>query len=156
MAKYSIDSSTLTDIADAIRTQYGEASPIAVTDMAEAILGIEGGGGEANNIDMGDITFTAASTDEVVIEHSLGEIPQYLFVFPATNAVPTGDNEIALVLRRENGSVWLARGSSKSSRFFVVNDFANVTNTTITMNSSNKYKWLGIKYKWIAIAEKGE
>lgn len=50
MAKYVIDSSTLTDIADAIRTQYGENTRIAVSDMAEAILGIEGGGGGDVNV----------------------------------------------------------------------------------------------------------
>lgn len=50
MSKYIIDSSTLTDIADAIRTQYGENTRIAVSDMAEAILGIEGGGGGDVNV----------------------------------------------------------------------------------------------------------
>lgn len=75
MAKYSIDSSTLTDIANAIRTQYGEDSPIAVTDMAEAILGIEGGGGgnEVIEVDLlAEATRVVLATDTPLSEiHSI-------------------------------------------------------------------------------------
>lgn len=41
--KWVIDSDTLTDIADAIREQLGESDDIAVTDLADKILEIEGG-----------------------------------------------------------------------------------------------------------------
>ena len=52
MIKYSIEDTTLTDIADAIRSKTGETSPIAVPEMAEKIKSIEGGGvsSVANNL----------------------------------------------------------------------------------------------------------
>ncbi len=43
MAKYTIDSTTLTGIADAIREKGGTADPIATSAMAEAILALKGG-----------------------------------------------------------------------------------------------------------------
>lgn len=43
MAKYLIDSETLTDIADAIREQTGDSNPIAVSSMATQISSIVGG-----------------------------------------------------------------------------------------------------------------
>lgn len=106
MAKYSIDSSTLTDIADAIRTQYGEDTPIAVTDMAEAILGIEGGGGGDEFpylFDCGEFSLSSSKTvmvsstsggqthDAYIIEHNLGKTPiffQLYFLYPS-GSVPT-------------------------------------------------------------------
>lgn len=43
MAKYSIDSATLTGIADAIREKVGTTGAIATSKMAESILSIKGG-----------------------------------------------------------------------------------------------------------------
>ena len=43
--KYSIDGSTLTDIADAIREKTGDTAALTAAAMAEAIAGISGGGG---------------------------------------------------------------------------------------------------------------
>ena len=43
MTKYLIDSETLTDIADAIRGQTGDSSPIEVEQMAAEIASIQGG-----------------------------------------------------------------------------------------------------------------
>lgn len=42
MAKYSIEDTTLTNIADAIRTKTGSSSSIMVQDMASEIAGIKG------------------------------------------------------------------------------------------------------------------
>ena len=81
--KYSIDSSTLIGIADAIRTQYGEDTPIAASDMAEAILGIEGGGGGSFLFETG--TFTVLDgTQSPTVYHGLGKVPTFLMF--ATNA----------------------------------------------------------------------
>ena len=44
MTKYLIDSNTLTGIANAIREQTGDINPIAVSNMAQEIESIEGGG----------------------------------------------------------------------------------------------------------------
>ena len=45
MSKYSIDGSTLTDIADAIRSKTGDTAALTAAAMAEAIASISGGGG---------------------------------------------------------------------------------------------------------------
>lgn len=44
MSSYRIRGTTLTDIADAIREKTGSAEPMAVSDMADQIRGITGGG----------------------------------------------------------------------------------------------------------------
>lgn len=43
MTKYLVDGETLTDIADAIREQTGESSPIMLSDFAQQIAAISGG-----------------------------------------------------------------------------------------------------------------
>ena len=45
MSKYVIDSSTLTSIADAVRTKGGTTDPIVVSDIPTAIANIPSGGG---------------------------------------------------------------------------------------------------------------
>lgn len=45
MSKYSIEGSTLTDIADAIRSKTGDTAALTAAAMAEAIASISGGGG---------------------------------------------------------------------------------------------------------------
>ncbi len=45
MAKWVIDDSTLTDIADAIREKKGTVAPIAVDELADEVATISGGGG---------------------------------------------------------------------------------------------------------------
>lgn len=46
MSKYVIDSSTLTSIADAVRTKGGTTDPIVVSDIPTAIANIPSGGGD--------------------------------------------------------------------------------------------------------------
>lgn len=57
MSKYVIDSSTLTSIADAVRTKGGTTDPIVVSDIATAIANIPSGGGGEYFTDE-DLTFT--------------------------------------------------------------------------------------------------
>ena len=56
MSKYVIDSSTLTSIADAVRTKGGTTDPIKVSDIPTAIANIPSGGGD---ISEEDLTFNA-------------------------------------------------------------------------------------------------
>ena len=56
MSKYVIDSSTLTSIADAVRTKGGTTEPIVVSDIPTAITNLPSGGG---GISEEDLTFTA-------------------------------------------------------------------------------------------------
>ena len=59
--KYSIDGSTLTDIADAIREKTGDTAALTAAAMAEAIAGISGGGGGGLEYESG----TFAPTEDV-------------------------------------------------------------------------------------------
>lgn len=61
MARFSIEDTTLTDIADSIREQTGSREPIAVTDMATKISEIEGGGGGSAE-GFHDVTFMNGTT----------------------------------------------------------------------------------------------
>ena len=57
MSKYVIDSSTLTSIADAVRTKGGTTDPIVVSDIPTAITNLPSGGGGEYFTDE-DLTFT--------------------------------------------------------------------------------------------------
>lgn len=56
MSKYVIDSSTLTSIADAVRTKGGTTDPIVVSDIPTAITNLPSGGGEGLTAE--DLTFS--------------------------------------------------------------------------------------------------
>lgn len=58
MSKWLINQSTLTDIADAIRTKKGTSETIAVSEMADEIASISGGGGEELPV---TVTYTFAN-----------------------------------------------------------------------------------------------
>ena len=63
MAKYSIEDTTLTGIADAIRGKTGGTDPVAVSDMAAQIEGIEvGGGGDIDALIDRSITEISSSS----------------------------------------------------------------------------------------------
>ena len=63
MAKYSIEDTTLTGIADAIRGKTGGTDPVAVSDMAAQIEGIEvGGGGDIDALIYRSITEISSSS----------------------------------------------------------------------------------------------
>lgn len=75
MADYLIQDTTLTGIADAIRGKTGGTGPIPVSGMAEAISGIQTGGGLLIiDVDMSSMT-TSLSTDEVLLAMSEGKYP---------------------------------------------------------------------------------
>lgn len=67
MAEYLIQDSTLTAIADAIRSKTGTMDPIPTTDMASTIEGIEVGGSsgayDITTTDNGDGTQSLAIAD---------------------------------------------------------------------------------------------
>lgn len=87
MAKYTIDSSTLTDIADAIRGQYGETDKIAVTDFAEAIANIEGGGG-SNGLFYQEFQHVGSAInlngEALLIPLDVDDV-EFLIIFPLNN-----------------------------------------------------------------------
>ena len=62
MAEYLIQGETLTGIADAIREKTGGTDPVAVSDMAGKIAGIEAGGGDIDALIDRSITEISSSS----------------------------------------------------------------------------------------------
>lgn len=62
MIKYSIDSTTLSDIADSIRTKRETSDPIAVSDFSTEILRIQGGTKTSN--------FSPESTETLIADNT--------------------------------------------------------------------------------------
>lgn len=150
MAKYSIDSSTLTDIADAIRGKYGETDKIAVTDFAEAILGISGGGDLV--AETGDFTFSENLQDEVYVEHSLEKVPQYIIVWIEEKVQTTPNGALSLALYKNNGSHLVSYAQSSSARLKAfIGWFGEITDESFTLNSKSEHIWANNTYKWLAI-----
>ena len=80
MAKYSIEDSTLTGIADAIREKNGTTENISPTDMAAAILAISSGDGGGLKYEIGQFT-VASDTQSTTVHHNLGETPYFMMVW---------------------------------------------------------------------------
>lgn len=76
MSKYSIDNTTLTAIADAIREKSGTTDPILTEGMAAAIAAIEAGDVEIKS-------FTVADRSENFIVEILTSIPRVIIWFDA-------------------------------------------------------------------------
>ena len=67
----------MTAIADAIRAKTGGTEPLTLDGMAEAIAGIEAGGGEAAHV---KLTAKPSSTVSFTIANPLGGIAKRVFV----------------------------------------------------------------------------
>ena len=119
MSQFIINDSTLTAIANAIRTKKGTSSPIAVSDFATEIASISGGGGAFAN---GTVTITSGTTDPVTVEHGLGVSPNCIFVF--------SDARIA-------GNVEYFKGGWK---FDNLCGYANANNVTIVTAYNNEFR----------------
>lgn len=76
MAKYSIDSATLTGIADAIREKAGTTDSILTSAMADAIASIP----EGAKVYTGSLLVNSI-TNEISFTHNLGVIPTFVAVF---------------------------------------------------------------------------
>lgn len=84
---FTIKKSTLEGIANAIRGQYGETDKIAVSDFAEAISGIEGGGSEIpSNVYMAEFS-PIEPTNVITFEHTLGKTPYFWGVFAKSEPI---------------------------------------------------------------------
>ena len=72
MARYSVEDTTLTNIADAIREKTGESGAILVNEMAEKISGISSGGtGNGDDLILNEVTITNDNTAATVVYNTL-------------------------------------------------------------------------------------
>lgn len=82
MSEYLIQDTTLTGIADAIRGKTGGTDPVAVSDMAAQIAGIQAGGGDIDALIERSITEISSNAT------SIGEYAFYRYVALATVYFP--------------------------------------------------------------------
>lgn len=81
MAKYTINDTTLTSIADAIRAKGGTTAALTPAQMAEAIAAIQAGGGGYKTGTFTLAEFRKLKNDSYVIDHGLNSMPSYIFVY---------------------------------------------------------------------------
>lgn len=91
MAEYLIQDTTLTGIADAIREKTGGTDPVAVSDMAAQIEGIQAGGGGNDVLDaLIDRSITEISSSSAT---SIGDS-----AFDSCSALTTADFPVAATI----------------------------------------------------------
>lgn len=82
MAKYSIEDSTLSGIADAIREKEGTSDAIPVAELAERISALQGGGGKTYTIQINnyDASFSLWFGNAVMTGLTPSDYPPYIEV----------------------------------------------------------------------------
>ncbi len=126
---YSIEKSTLTNIADAIRTKKGTTNLIPVPQLAPEILTISGGGGGGFTPTDADLTFSGPNANS---------LSQYLFAFDNFNwVIENFGDRITLLPDRTALNVnninlfWGSRNLSSSPKFLKM-----LENNIINFNSA--------------------
>lgn len=79
----SVKESTLVEIADAIRTKTSETSLVWLTEFAEKILSISGGG--IDYAHAGDFAVPSDTVEPLTITHGYADYPSIIFVYASTN-----------------------------------------------------------------------
>lgn len=101
MAKYTINDTTLTSIADAIRAKGGTSAALTPSQMAEAIAAIQAGGGDSNGIDA--LSYMPESYDGSVTKEFL-PVPDFTYAYAYTNT----SNALNLNIEANPGDTVLA------------------------------------------------
>lgn len=170
MSKYSIDSSTLTAIADAIREKGGTSDPILAEGMAAAIAAIEAGGGCA----IGTITPADTSIDVLEIDHNLGAIPEFVMLCASSNensvytrSSPHGFSFFYAIKDKHSNSGWFSRYMYSSTVYYdtggIKSEFGTGLSYNIAVsetkmyirnkNSTNGFGATPAPLTWVAIKE---
>ena len=88
MAEYLIQGETLTGIADAIRGKTGGTGPVAVSDMAAQIVGIQAGGGDIDALIDRSITEISSSSATSIGDGAFSSCSALTTVdFPAATSI---------------------------------------------------------------------
>ena len=162
MSKYSIDSTTLTSIADAVRLKNGTSSPIVVSDLATKIREISTSSGENPN-------FTYPYNTQIVFP--IGVIKLLSSYYQDINVIPipysvwsqyknitfnyaiSNPRRVAYDLngsyinlfyslaRLQNNNIWNPSATSlyikSSSKVSILSDFSGTLSDTYTINCEN-------------------
>lgn len=155
MSKKLYEESDVQAIANAIRTKNGLTDTYTISQMAAAISAIEaGGGGLPEGMATGTFQCTFANMmKEVSIEHGLGAVPRFVFVFTTADSSSPNAQEITFAATYN--------GSSSSHSFILVYNSPTMTGVTSkTADTStniylptngNEWYFLTNTYRWIAV-----
>lgn len=141
MAKYAIDSTTLTGIADAIRERAGTNAEIATNKMAEAILAIKGG--------MSLNVVTATALPDTVTD---GQIVVITETNPGTVYIDTDEPS-----NPETGDVWIEVASGASAALELTGESPYLRNGLANVKQYDGNTWslvkgyLGVAGAWVEI-----
>lgn len=95
MAKYSIQDTTLTSIADAIRNKNGESTSYKPTEMAAAIAAIQGGGGGSVDVEpyvlTGDASYALSKCSTSTTEYDTNMWPVFAHAINTPGMIETKD-----------------------------------------------------------------
>lgn len=170
MSRVTIDDGILTDIADAIRTQYQDDSPISPLDFADAILEIDGGGGETLpfNMSSGEIELMSDEVDALTIEHNYGAIPNIILLWcdgfsdrtaEDTKGIKPFTSVACMSVQKSDGTIFqttVKTWVSNNQGVIFNTNYGGVTyvneNMFTVATRANNYPWRKeLTYKWLAI-----
>ena len=157
MSKKLYEELYIQGIANAIREKLGGSNTYKVSEMQDAILSIETGGGLPTGMATGTFQCTPANmTKEVTIEHGLGAIPRYVIAF-IDSGNPEQNGTVLFALTYNNSScpvstsiTYNANGASAVVNFLSTKTADTSTNAYLPASNSAWF-FLTLTYRWIAI-----
>lgn len=160
MGLVSIEESTLTGIADAIRTQLGTSSTIPTPDMKEKILSIVSGGGDVYGIDSGEFKVeTDTPLSGYTFQHKLKEVPTVILVYADDySKLPNNaDTKVEFALEVPACPLFSIRAKRYlNNQYNGYNDDTPFTKTPTTVSfNSNLTGYIFSKevtYKWVVMS----
>ena len=157
MSKKLYEELHIQGIANAIREKLGGSNTYKVSEMRDAILSIETGGGLPAGMATGTFQCTPANmTKEVTIEHGLGAIPRYVIAF-IDSGNPDQNGTVLFALTYNNSSCPVSKsitynsGSTSGVVDFLDTKTADTSTNAYLPASNSAWFFLTLTYRWIAI-----
>ena len=131
----------LTAIANAIREKTGSSDALAFPDaMAAAIAAIEGGGAGEGILMAGGTIVPVEDTNEVVLSHGLGVIPNFVCIFRQKFSMATKGTVNHMVLTPPNGQygsdVSNVAATTQTQAYYQARSYYRVNFTTLSTSAS--------------------
>ena len=158
MSKKLYEELFISGIANAIREKLGVSNTYKVSEMRNAILSIEtGGGGLPEGMATGTFQCTPTNmTKEVSIEHGLGAVPRYVIAF-MDSGTPDQNGTVLFALTYNNSSCPVSKsitykyGDPPGVEDFLGTKTADTSTNAYLPTSSSAWFFFTHTYRWIAV-----
>lgn len=168
MSEYLIQSETLEDIADAIRSKTGGSALIAPEDMADEIESIQTGGMTTHT---GEVTVVGSGITSVTIQHGFSTVPLACAIYPKYPINIAGNHVVggititlfSLVSNLSFASTilktgWWTDSNNRQGKQELISGSAgnyvkNITSSSFDLTASASYPIYETTYIWKAIGE---